>query len=569
MSRKTKINKSAEDVELRYSNWFSTMCNFISPTHLWVVAGRATSKTEDIQAERLQEVCYEMPGCFIALTSDTFMNAVKNIVPGLISGLERKGWKEDIHFVVNKKPPKHFKKPYKKILSWKHTITVFNGAHIKIISQDRPSIGAGDSYQHKIGDEAKYLVEKKLNKLNPAIRGGDLKFMKSHLYGGSTFTTDMPNINHNEHDWILRMEKNMDKEQIKNIIKAASVENEIKKEIYNAEKDNNPKKLKLLKSNLKRWSDRLSFLRRGSTFFGRVSSFVNVDILRLPFFERLLQEMNFKEFKTAILSIHTTLEKGRLFYPTLTDDNFYNDGVSYSQFDRDDNFHTHEETCLDLKYLNLDEPIEGGLDTGNMCSLSLGQYSDENTYRVLKFLFTIPEEFLPELGKYFRDYFIHHRCKELYLYHDRASNNYQSVNDDHASKIKKAIEFDENGISTEWSVNLMSREQATIYQQTEYELMLQFFSNSNKDLPKLLIDSYNCKQIKASLEKAEKIEKEDSNGIKRIHKKKTSEKLAPERLPMESTNPSDSLKYLLCRPEFLEKINGKQQKSNYSDPEVL
>lgn len=568
MSRKTKINKKSEDVELRYSNWFSTMCNFISPKNLWVIAGRATSKTEDILAERLQEICYDMPGAFIALTSDTFMNAQKNIIPGLIEGWKRKGWVEGKHFVVGERPPKHFKKPYKVVLSWRHTITVFTGTHFMVISQDRPSIGAGNSFQHKVGDEAKYLIEKKLNKLSPAIRGGNVKFMESHFYGGSTFTTDMPNINHGEHDWILRMEKNMDKKQIVNILKVASVVNEIKIELMNAIQDKDELKEKLLEKNLKRWEQRLNDVRKGSTLFHIASTFVNADILKADYFKTLLQEMNFREFMISVLSIPPRLEKGQMFYPTLSARNFFNDGYSYKIYDQLINSkEEHIESCLDLNYLLIDQPLEAGIDPGNMCSLVIGQPHGEEVYRVLKFLYTLASDYLPELGKKFRDYFLHHQNKHLILYHDRAANQYQSVGEDQASKIKKAIEFDEDGISTNWTVTLMNREQSTIYHQQEYELMLQFLAGTNPNLPKLLIDQTNCKELKSSLELAEKIEKIDRKGVKTFHKNKTSEKMALELLPMYSTNPSDSLKYLLCRPEFLIAISGTSYQDS-SDPGV-
>lgn len=568
MSRKLKIDTEAKNVELRYSNPFSTLCNLMSPQNLWVIAGRGSSKSEDILAERVQELSYEMPGCFVALTADTFMNATKNILPGLIEGLKRKGWEEGVHFVVNVKPPKFFKKPYKVVLSWRYTLTTCTGTHFKIISQDRPSIGAGDSFQHKMGDEAKYLVEKKLNKLTPAVRGGDVKFMESHLYGGSTFTTDMPNINHGEHDWILRMEKNMNKKQVYNIVRVAWVVNEIKKELLNSDSERDELKIRLLEKNLQRWKKRLRFIRKNSTFFARVSSFVNVDVLKISFFKTLLQEMNFREFMISILSIAPKLEKGQMFYPTLSSKNFYTDGFNYRGLDKSDNPLDHEVTSLDLKYIQHSETLEGGLDTGNMCSLALGQPYGDDKYRVLKFLHTLAPDFLPELGANFREYFKYHGNKHLLLWHDRAANQYQSVGEDHASKIKKSIEYDENGISTGWVVTLMSREQKTIYHQDEYELMLQFFEGKNPDLPKLLIDAVNCKYIKSSCELAEKVIKVNKTGKKTIHKNKTSEKLSVDLLPMYSTNASDSLKYLLCRPQFFEKIEGYEYQDT-SDPGVF
>lgn len=558
MSRKTSIDITAKDVELRYSNKFSMRVNLISPTHLAVVAGRATSKTEDIIAERIEEIAYAMPGCFCAFTSDTFMNMMKNIIPGVVQGLKRKGWVEGLHFVVNEKPPKHFKKPFKVVYSWRYTLTVCTGTHFKFVSQDRPSIGAGDSFQHIIGDESKYLIKKKLNKLTPALRGGEIKFMKSHLYGGTTFVTDMPNPNQREHDWILDLEKNMDKERIVLIMQTALIVNEIRIELMHAKRSKEESKIILIGKKLARWEDRLNYLRTGTTYFAVTSSFANVDILQVRYFMTLLEQMKFREFKIAILSLRPKLEVGQLFYPTFTAKNFYSDGYTYEAgLDVAENPLDYVQTSIDLKYIDHTSPLEAGLDTGNMCSLAIGQPYSNGVYRILKFLYTLPKDFLPELGKKFRDYFKHHEYKHLNLYHDRAANQYKSVGEDHASKLKKAIEFDENGISTGWTVTLMNQGQATIYHQEEYELMLPLGSGANKNLPTLLIDSNTCKEIKSSIERAEKIIRENKDGRKTIHKNKNSEKMAYDLLPMFSTNPSDAVKYLVCRPEWMQKLNGE------------
>ena len=563
MSRKKKIDTDREDVELRYSNWFSQLVNIIQTTFVYIIGGRGTSKSTDILAERTMDMSYEMQGAFIALSADTFMNATKNIVPSIIEGWNRKGWIEGIHYVVDERPPKHFKLPYKPILNWKHTITIFTGTHFKIISQDRPSIGAGDSFQHHIGDEAKYLNEKKLNKVNPAVRGEFVRFGKSPFYGGATFTTDMPNINQGEHDWILRMAENMDKDKIRKLLELAVVVNEVRIEKVNAERavSENPqdttakRNLKNVEAKLARWEERFRLFRMNTTFFYIVSSFVNADILTQGYFKKLLKTMDFREFMVSILSISPTLEKGLMFYPNLTLHNFYADGYLYERRDQFKTTDDYEETSLDLKYIWNDVYLDGGLDTGNMCSLVIGQEQGQ-VYRGLKEFYTLPSDFLPELGKQFREYFKYHRRKELHLYHDRAANKYQSVGDDHASKIKKAIEFDEDGNASGWTVTLMNRNQANITQQQEYELMLEMMSGKNKELPFLIIDKHNCPCWKSSMELSEKIIRTDKNGNKTIHKDKSSEKLPVEQLPMKSTNMSDGGKYLLCRPEYLDKLKG-------------
>ncbi len=53
-----------------------------------------------------------------------------------------------------------------------------------------------------------------------------------------TFTTDMPNPDHGEHDWILKREQNMDQEQMKLILYAADIVNSLNKEKVNAQQQN-------------------------------------------------------------------------------------------------------------------------------------------------------------------------------------------------------------------------------------------------------------------------------------------------------------------------------------------
>ncbi len=386
---------------------------------------------------------------------------------------------------------------------------------------------------------------------------------------GTTFTTDMPNPNHGEHDWILKREQNMDQEQMKLILYAADIVNSLNKEKVNAQQQNKDAEVKRIDKSLTRWEARLKKIRKGSTFFYVASSFINVDILRPEYFKTILETINFREVMVSVLSILPKLEKGQMFYPNLSSFNFYGDGYVYNRYEKSKDPRNIESCSLDLKYINHNKPLEGGLDTGNMCSLVIGQQENERIYRVLKEFYTLPPEFLQHLGEQFRTYFKYHKKKHFKLYHDRAANNMQSVGEDHASKIKKAIEFDNDGISTGWTVELMSRDQATILQQTEFELLLEMLKNNTLGLPKLLIDRANCKVLKASLEQAKIIMKQDKHGKKTIHKDKSDEKTKDEEKLLNSTNMSDGLKYLLCRPEFLELLTGEYNLfESMSDPGV-
>ncbi|WP_422105583.1 hypothetical protein [Winogradskyella sp.] len=561
---KQKIAKDKSDVVLRYMHWLAQLINLIKPTNLYLILGRAGAKTVQILSKRFMDISKEMPGAFVSVSADTYMNAIKNILPNIIKGWELNGWIEGIHFVVDKRPPKHFKKPHKSVLSWKHTLTTHHGTHFKIISQDRASAGAGDSYQHNAGDEAKYLNEKKLNKISQASRGEYVRYHQSPYYLGSTFTTDMPNTNLGEHDWILSMEENMDNEQIKLILQAAFILNDEKIKLVKTQRKlkadplnkDLKKEVKNINRNVKRWTKRYNKVRMNSTFFYVGSSYVNSDILTENYFHTQFEKGNFKELMTALLSILPKLEKGLMFYPNLSERHFYSDGITYKRIDKTSykQLQLEEESSIDLRYINHGVGLEAGFDSGNMCSLVVGQEIN-NIRRCLKEFHTLPPEFIKHLGAQFVEFFKYHQTKELLLWHDRATNKYKKVGEDHAKKLKEAIELDEHGENTNWTVQLMSRDQATIYQQDEYELALEMMEGNNPDLPQLLIDKHNCPNLKSSLEKAQKIERVDREGNKTIHKDKSTEKLPDHRLPSESTNFSDAFKYFICTPENLSKID--------------
>jgi len=92
-------------------------------------------------------------------------------------------------------------------------------------------------------------------------------------------------------------------------------------------------------------------------------------------------------------------------------------------------------------------------------------------------------------------------------------------------------------------------------------------SGSVPGLPKLLIDFWQCKEIRLSMELARTILVTNKNGVKQTKKKKTSEKLAAEKLPTESTNPSDAAKYILMRPLWRD-IAKRYQQTNVGTASV-
>ena len=562
--RVKEVNTNLVDVQ--YQNKFAQIVALVGPRRFFGYLGRGSAKTTDIQVERLIDIMYDMPGAPCGWVADTFSNLTANVLPAVLEGLERKGFREGIHYVVEKEPPQftekekanlpewlrpHFWKPFNRIVSYKRTIVFFTGMNIRFGSLDRPSSMAGLSVVHLFGDEGKYMKEAKISNQMKTIRGYRQQYGHSVYYRGVTFTSDVADPSHQgEDDWMRKEAKNMNIDKILLVMKAGLVYNEALHEYIRAKEkfckhptdaNYNDCKNKLNTVNL--WRARWIELRKmedASTFFLRASSYVNVDILTEGWFADAIAA-DFHDFQTAILSCKPSLQSGDRFYAALNENHFYKDGINedaYEELSMRD-----REDCRVLKYLKLNKPLQLGVDFGNMCSLTIAQddtIGSRDCLRVLKFIYTLAPEYISELGEKFREYFAPMRNKTVHLFYDRAGNSYKKVHRDQASEFKKSIEYDKTGRRTGWTVIMESIGQGNIGQPEEYHFMLTLMSNSQPKLPLLLIDYYAAKHLRLSLENAQTRIK---SGV--VYKDKSTERLPIDQLPTRSTNPSDSFKYLV------------------------
>ena len=378
----------------------------------------------------------------------------------------------------------------------------------------------------------------------PALRGFPTR-SNSVFYRGLTATTDMPNIAAGDFDWILKHEENMDVAQIKLCLHIGIKLNNINLQIYNAIRDKNYNELHKLRKQRDRWTARHLRVRKNSTLFYQVSALTNVGILSPGYFQDQLDLLGPEEFKSAILTFKPTLKKGEKFYATLGQHHFFDDGIIPGFYDKYKIGDSVEASSLALKYMQHNKPIEAGVDFGNMCSMIIGQESGNYVY-LLKELFTLAPEHTKELALKFTEFFKYQKNKVLNLWYDRSGNQNAAIKKDYASELANFIR--EKG----WVVNLMNKNQATIYQEEEFNHMKHFFGGYHNHLPKILIDKFQCTNYKSSIELAKtKLSKHRRTGSTIIQKDKSSEKLPLDQLPKFSTNFSDAGKYFFFRPKWV------------------
>lgn len=568
---RTSVSPNDPLVQPYFASWFSMVADWVDPKNYYGISGRATAKTTDLQAKRSMRISYNMARAYFAWVADTYENAIGNVRDGLIEGWNRNGWEEGVHYVLDERPPKHFEKPYKSPKSYKHTMSINNGCFFKIVSLAQPSSAAGNSYQHLFGDEVKYFNEDKLKKLTPAIRGEYTRFSESIYYRGRTFTTDMPNPVEGEFDWILQQEKNMDVEQIKLIISIFVQLNECRKDYFRAVKFQDQLKLKSVERRLVKLQGYYNRARKDSTLFMIGSTFANLEILSLGYFEDTLEGGNIEDFKTAIMSLKPGIPQGAKFYTNLGNHHFFEDGL---KLDFIDNYSLHEEfkpTAKNMRFEYYDPqlPVSAGMDFGDMISMVTGQERGNYIY-ALKNIFAVPDEndkfvseqsfTLNKVAKEFVEFYKGHKNRTLYLFYDRSGNAYQNINRDWANDTKVAIERAGQEIGEIWEVELMSRGQAKIDQAEEYRFMTKYLSEGIAGIPDVRIYKNFNKELKSSLEITKIKVRKNSKGETVIEKNKSSESLPYRLRPMYSTNFSDAFKYWLMRRDWrmLSKTNNSE-----------
>lgn len=528
------------DIPVKFGSDALVMCDWIDTTNFVMVAGRGMAKSTVIQARRIKRVISDMPGAPTAFVAKTYADLVNNIMPAVENGLKLLGWIEGIHYVRCRKPPVEWSRRCSVIVTdFAHVYTFWNGSVMYLGSLDNPSLMAGKSVVHLFFDEAKYAADVRAARVLPILRGDAITYGRSHYFGGVTITTDMPDVTEGEYDWYFRYANEMDPDRIIKIVQAASIRNKLLIKLTNENRRPVPdvRKIERLERKIEYYTDGLHKLRKNQTFFISLSSLINIDILTLDYAKRLYNgALEMQEFLKSVLGMKPGLRKSARFYILFGEEHKYSDGT-YSG--------VAAFRSAELKYLDPDRELDGGMDFGNMLSLVIAQV-DGPLYRVHKNFYEILEGWYRDLADQFLEFFSDHRRKVLNLYYDRAGNNYQQKGEDSAGKIKDAIERDGAGNRTGWTVVLKSRKQATIHQNDEFGFMHELLSATNPKLPRLLVDQLNCSELISSIELA-RAEVKYRGSKKIVAKVKKTEKLSPTKLPRLSTNFSDAFKYLMMR----------------------
>ena len=397
-----------------------------------VVGGRRLGKSHGIVAPFALRNVQRMAGGTHAFVANTFQQAFTRTLPGTIKAWEDWGYKRNVHFYINRRPPKSagFAKPITEPENYDHIISWYNGSVMPVISQDIK--GSSNSYtlDSVIVDEAKLINYEQFNNETIPANGG-FKGHFGHLpwHHGMLIVSDMPTSKKGR--WFLNYEEQHDPELIECIDGILAERYKILERLK-FEKERDIESKPYLITRFKALTKSLNQLRRVAVDYNEFSSLENLQLLGESYIKQMKRDLPPLVFQTSIMCRKVgKLQSG--FYNNLDEKKHY-----YSAFDNsylqslDYDFKKSQDlSCLQDADLDRNKPICIAFDfNANINWLVAGQADGENL-NVLKSFFVKYERKLVELVNDFCHYYRDQNRKEIIFYYDTTAvkSNY-AVNDD-------------------------------------------------------------------------------------------------------------------------------------------
>lgn len=165
-----------------------------------IVWGRGTGKGAALAGLHYLRMT-AMPRAKFFLTSTTYGQLLTKTLPPMLDKWFEFGLIEEEHYVVGKRPPIGWQKPWKPPKKFENIISFCNGYAIELMSMDRPAQLRGGSFDGGDIDEAAFVRHDiYTDVLVPSIRGNNHRY-NSHMHQGISKVSSQPRDTRGE--WIL------------------------------------------------------------------------------------------------------------------------------------------------------------------------------------------------------------------------------------------------------------------------------------------------------------------------------------------------------------------------------
>ncbi len=519
-----EFNPTAENTEDLYLNLPQMRVLLIDPTELYFHAGRRLGKSTEIIAHLSYNRIHDMPRAGFLMLGRTYKQVLTRTLPGTVKGWEKRGFIENVHYVVGKRPPSDWPKTYNApVKDYTHFISTYTGAGFHIGSQDREGLVNSLTVWGIFGDESKLLLEDRFKEDAMPTNSGERHLFKDNPHCRTVvLTSSMPSMP--EGKWLFDMEKRMDRKQIEDILKLSIFCEQLKQDLLD---DKNEPFFDRITKKLIHYSAILNKRRFNSVLYEEASTISNIHVLG-PDYIRQQKHVLKTFFRPEILSIKSETTHNS-FYHQLSEKNYYTD-FDNTYFDRFNHRNVVVNSLADRDCVKT-MPLIIGMDFGPSfnCIVTAQRFDSINTIKFLNVHYTSREKIIDDVVKDWCEYYEYHPNKEITFHHDKTGNNRTGLDKDtYAQRVMKILRY------KGW----------TVYQRTiggsnprhQHKFLLWNLSLPGKEprYPFILINAENCEQLKISMQAAKAL---DKDGF--ISKDKSSEKkvsIAPE----DSTHISDA-----------------------------
>jgi hypothetical protein len=456
----------------------------------YVIAGRGSGKTTELLAGRSYQLIHSLPGCTILIYGQSYQQLLLITLKELFLGWDRLGFKEGVHYVVRKMPPKHWPKPHRMPLRPDFSIFTYNGVCLQMMSED--VFNNGGSAQALIVDEFRKLKKEKLHQLSLTLR--DDTFCKGNPdFMASIMVSDQPD--RPSEQWIFDYEKDMDKEQIELIQQAQFQMDRLLVRYYTPGTADTTKQE--LMGQINKLQKILVTLRRDSVLFLEYSTIDNLNAVGVDFINRMKRELDDQTFRVSILNKRKKKSSSNFYH------NFDEDRHTYIQFNNEylqglslDYNKPIRMTCLQDSDLLVTKGLDLTIDSGGSINVCLTGQDQGNIYRVLKGMFAKPEDNkkLTDLIEEWCNYYADHPTKRVRFIYDQTDVGTHSV-----SVLTPADEVKNILKKRGWILDGDHYMPVVPSPQSRYIFCEKLFAEATEHLPKVRINKQHCDNLISGL----------------------------------------------------------------------
>ncbi len=504
----------------------------------------------------------KMPRCSGTITGMTYEQILSQTLPATIQGLEKLGWKKDVHFWVRQEPPKKYKipRPYQAPGKYDHYLTTYTGAGFHLLSQDKNAApGRGLSTDIQITDEHLLIdVDRYGQEVLSTNRGNEEFFSKVNMHHGIYNFTSMPfegNANH-----ILKKSEYYDEDGYDFTL----LKNQIIKLQLEFLRNKNVKHRLEISDEIIDLDKQLRFYKCirpenkdiHNTYYSEATAWDNLINVGIRYLEKMYRDMIPQIFAIEMLGQRQKKIIGG-FYPTFDREKHgYKGHYNYSYLDSlgMDFARIKNKTCKRDLDCDPDQELHISVDWGtNINFMVVAQHIEaKNQFNFINNLYAKHPEILDDVFNKFCDYYEAHTKKKVKFYFDKNGNQ---------KLANSKITFAEQGAAIlrkrGWIVEMKSLGGNNPFHNEKYLLLGRLFkqahlepSQRDPEYPTIMFNLIQCKETVISMEQAPA--KEHGQEIKK-NKKSENSSITPQE---EATHASDAVDNILF-PKYKHLLKGR------------